>query len=179
MFGISYDYTKVHYEAMPASIRHVCPTFERGTYWTFAHTQRESGDYFVVMGVTPGQDGDSLGVAVVVQGSKCYEEDSTRMFSGFPPTGGYGQVSVLGKLPGLDYPEVCDSGPLGACHYVLRSPEEESLLRELVRDAFARAARAWGDGDRFRNEVCKPSLLEANASTPVVQQELTRFCAKR
>jgi hypothetical protein len=175
IFGISYSYAKVHYEQMPTSLRHICPNFELGTFWTFARVRKGEKEYFVVMGVRPGQDGDSLGVALVVEGSDCTGEDSTQMLSGFVPSGGYTTGRSSGELPGLGAPEVCD-GPAGPCHYILRSAEEEDLLRELVRDALTRGALAWGGTDRFKGEVCKLSVQKDNASTPVVQEELVRFC---
>jgi hypothetical protein len=175
MFGLTYDYTKVNYEQMPISIRHICPDYEHGTFWTFAHTKRKSGDYFVVMGVRPGQDGDSLGAALVIKDSKCYEEDSTWMLSGFIPEGGYSPGKSARKLPGLDAPKICE-GSLGPCHYVFQSKEEEEILRDLVKDALVRGVQAWGGTDRFKNEVCKASHQKVNADMPVVQQELKVFC---
>jgi len=173
MFGISYDYTKVHYEPMPVSVRHICPSYEKGTFWTYAHVKRGSVDYFVVMGIRPGQDGDSFGAAVAVEGTDCEQEDSLRMLSGFVPQGGYGQGQKEIALPGLDASEVCDQGE---CHYVFRSAAEEGLLRDLVRDALTRGAKAWGDAERFKSEVCKPSVQEANKRTPIVLEELKEFC---
>jgi len=176
IFGISYSYTKVHYENMPTSIRHVCPNYEKGTFWTFAHVQRNSRDYYVVMGVAPGQDGDSLGAALVVEGSDCTASDSTWMLSGYVPSGGYRAGESSGELPGLGAPKVCADPD--SCHYVLRSAEEEGLLRDLVRDALSRGVQAWGE-DRFRKEACTPSIQQANSSTPIIQQELTKFCNDR
>jgi len=181
MFGISYSPSRVHYEPMPMPIRQICPGYEHGTFWVFAHVQRESGDYYVVMGIRPGQDGDSLGAALLIKDSKCYQEDSTRMLSGFVPEKGYGQEASALGLPGLNAPQICEHGPqfpygIGACHYVLRSAEEESVLRGLASDALVRGTRAWGDAAQFKKAVCIPSLEKANSSMPIVRQELTKFC---
>jgi hypothetical protein len=175
ILGLSYSYTKVHYELMQQSVRRVCPTFEQGTFWTLAHTHRESGDYFVVMGVSPGQDGDSLGVALLLKDSKCDAGDSKWMLSGFIPVGGYNPKSDFDGLPGQDAPSVCDQGPSGDCHYMLRSAKEEATLRDLVRDALSRGVKAWSE-DEFRNSACKSSALRAS-TYPVIRQELTKFCA--
>jgi len=172
VFGISYDYTKVHYEPMPASVRQVCADYKKGTFWTFAHVQREAVDYFIVMGIRPGQDGDSLGAAIAVVGSDCTEEDSTWMFSGLIPKGGYGPQKSETTLPGLKS-EVCNQGE---CYYVLKSAKEEALLRDLVRDGLTRAAKAWGGLEQFKKEACRPATLQGNSNTPVVQLELTNFC---
>lgn len=93
----------------------------------------------MVMGVFPGQTGDSLGVALRIKDSKRYDWDSTQIFSGFVPVGGYNSQSVLNKLPselpGFRAPQICGSVALGPCHYILRSAEEEAILRDLARDA--------------------------------------------
>jgi len=185
MFGISYSYTKVHYEEMPAAVRRICPDYERGTYWVFAHFTRESGEYYVVMGVSPGQTGDSLGAALRVKDSKCYNYDSRRTFTGVVPKGGYSQKGMSSELPGSNVPEVCAPGtgryPLIDldCHYVLRSAEEEAVLRGLARDALTRGSRAWGGPDRFKKEACRPSVVLAVANAPIIQQELEKFCNER
>ncbi len=181
MFGISYSPSRVHYEPMPTLIRQICPGYEHGSFWVFAHLQRESLDYYVVMGIRPGQDGDPLGAALLIKDSKCYQEDSTRMLSGFVPEKGYGEEERELGLPGLNAPQICEHGPqfpygIGTCHYILRSPDEESVLRGLVSDALVRGARAFGDAAQFKKAVCVPSLREANSSMPIVQQELTKFC---
>jgi hypothetical protein len=173
VFGLSYDYTKVHYEPVPGSLRQVCPDFKEATFWAFAHVQRKTVDYFIVMGIRPGQDGDSLGAAIAVEGSKCTKEDSTWMLSGLIPKGGYGaQKSETTPLPGLKG-EVCNQGE---CYYVIKSAEEEALLRDLVRDGLTRAAKAWGGLEQFKKEACRPATLQGNSNTPVVQLELTNFC---
>jgi hypothetical protein len=181
LFGISYSYSKVHYEPMPISIRRICPDYERGTFWVFAHFQKESGDYYVVMGISPGQDGDSLGAALLVKNSKCYVEDSSRMLSGFIPDSGYGPEKSVYILPGVNAPQICEHGPqypygMGPCHYILRSAEEESVLRGLVKDALARGVRAWGGAAQFKKAVCSQSLQDEIPYMPIVQQELTKFC---
>ena len=176
MFGISYDSSRVHYEVMPAPLRQMCPGYERGIFWVYAHIKRAFGDYYVVMGVTPGQNGDSLGAALLIKDGQCRVEDSTRMLSGFVPDRGYRPEANSGTLPGLGAPQLCNQGPFGDCHYVLRSADEEDVLRDLVRDALGRGARAWGEATQFKAAVCNPALREAASSMPIVQQELTRFC---
>jgi hypothetical protein len=181
VFGLSYSYTEVHYEQTPTWIRRVCSDLGRGTYWTFARTKRDSGDYYVVMGVFPEQMGDSLGAALRIRGSSCYGWDSTQMFSGFVPVEGYDSSSVSNKvpaeLPGFGAPQICGSVALGPCHYMLRSAEEEAILRGLAVDALSRGVRAWGGEDRFRKAACGPLIRQGNSTTPIIQQELSRFCA--
>jgi hypothetical protein len=176
VFGLSYDYTKVHYDPLPASIGSSCRDLVKGgTYWIFAHTQRKSGDYYVVMGLVPGQSGDSLGVALWVRHSECSDEDSLWMQSGFIPSEGYSSKPYSGELPGLNAQQLCDRGE---CHYLFRSQEEEAILRDLVRDGISRGLRAWGE-DRFKKTACEASWLkDKNSYTPIVQRELLEFCGR-
>jgi hypothetical protein len=130
------------------------------------------------MGVGPDQSGDSLGAALEVSDSKCSDGDSLQMLSGFVPSGGYGAGQAPPGLPGEGAKRVCDR-PLGPCHYVLRSAKEETILRDLVKDALVRATRAWGGAGVFKQVACKPSVQAGNSSTPVVQEELARFCGQK
>jgi hypothetical protein len=174
MFGLSYDYTKIHYEQLSDSVGSVCRNLVKGgRYWIFAHIKRDSGNYYVVMGVVPKQSGDSLGIALWIRTSECDGEDSLWMQSGLTPAEGYASIPYSGELPGLNAQKACDRGE---CHYVFRSPEEEAILRDLVRDAISRGVQAWGK-DRFKKEVCQsPGPNERNSSTPIVQKELAEFC---
>ena len=178
MFGLVYDAAKLHYDPMPASIRRICPDFNQGTFWTYAHIQRGPTEYFVVMGVGPDQSGDSLGGALEVTGSRCSDGDSLQMLSGFVPVGGYGAGRTPPGLPGGGAKRICERSPFGPCHYVLRSAEEEMILRDLVKDALVRATRAWGSAGVFRQQACKPSHLEKIPYTPIVREELARFCSQ-
>ena len=179
MFGLVYESDKVNYDAMPAPIRRICPDFQEGTFWTYAHTQRGPTEYFVVMGVSPDQSGDSLGAALQVRDSKCQGGDSLQMLSAFVPSGGYGAGRTPPGLPGEGAKRVCERIPFGPCHYVLRSAEEESILRELVKDALIRAERAWGGSGLFKQQACKPSHLKEIPYMPIVQEELARFCSQK
>jgi len=178
MFGISYQTDKVKYEPMPVRIRQLCSEFKRGEFWTFAQFRSGTREYFIVMGVRPGQDGDSLGAALQIDGSKCQEEDSTWMLSGTPPESGYSHPTTAAQLPGLGAPKVCPHGPAGDCFYLLRSATEEAILRGLVKDGIERAINAYGSQAPFGKKACTPSQLAGSESTPVVLQELKKFCGK-
>jgi hypothetical protein len=56
VFGLVYDTAKVHYDAMPALIRRICPDFEQGTYWTYAHTEIGGGGVFCRDGRRSGSE---------------------------------------------------------------------------------------------------------------------------
>jgi hypothetical protein len=176
IFGISYQSDKVRYELMPARIRQLCPDFKRGEFWTFAQFRSGTSEYFIVMGVRPGQDGDSLGAALQIDGSKCQAEDSTWMLSGTLPENGYSYPATAAHLPGLGAPKACPHGPAGDCFYLLRSAAEEAILRGLVKDGIERAIKAYGNQALFGKKACAPSQLTGGESTPVVLQELKRFC---
>lgn len=177
IFGITYDYTKVHYEPVPAALRKTCGGFEVGTYWTFAHFEKGGRAYYVVLGVWPDQDGDSLGNAIEIDGSKCTIDESTWMLSGFVPSTGYLQVKNAPELPGLNAKEICDQGALGSCHYLLRSAAEEETLRALVDDAIKRGILAWGGDASFKHVACVPTILKGQKATPIVQQALEQYCS--
>ena len=89
VFGITYNYTKVYYEPIPVSVRRDCKGYNDGSFWTFAHFQSDGKNYYVILGVRPNQDGDSIGSAVEVDGPKCQGEDSTWLLSGFVPASGF------------------------------------------------------------------------------------------
>ena len=111
----------------------------------------------------------------MVSGGTCHGEDSKWMLSGLVPVGGYPTPSPPVGLPGLGAPSVCDRGPTGDCHYLLRSAAEEALLRDLVRDALERGIRAWGSAVAFRKAVCRPEVV-GDDLYPVLNQEVSRFC---
>ena len=116
IFGISYLPAIVHYEQMPTRIRTLCQGFEDGQYWTFAHYQSGASEYFVVMGISRGQSGDSLGVAVQIKGKKCQTDDSEGMLSGHFSKSGYIKDATSDQLPGHNAPNVCPDGPSGSCY---------------------------------------------------------------
>lgn len=176
MFGLSYDYNKVHYEKITSDVSSVCSGYIHGSYWIFAHVRRATVDYYIVMGVDRHQDGDALGAALAIEGGKCFEEDSSRALSGAVPKMGFRPAPTQKRmLPGLDAPDVCDHGVFGGCHYILRSSEEEAILRALVNDGIERGARAWGY--KFRNALCEPSREKVDEGMPVVRQEVQKYCA--
>jgi len=176
MFGIPFDYAKEHYEQMPASVRKTCSGFEDGTYWTFAHAEQNGKGYYVVLGVWPEQDGDSLGNVIEIAGSKCTVDDSTWMLSGVAPSSGYSKGEAVLGLPGLNAKKICDQGALGSCHYELRSAAQEQLLRALVDDGIKRGVLAWGGDASFRRVACAPAILKGNTATPIVRDALERYC---
>jgi hypothetical protein len=177
MFGLVYNPAKVHYEPMPQEARKQCRDFQQGKYWTFAHFSKHSAEYFVVLGVVSGQDGDSFGTAIEINGPKCQEQESKWILSGVVPSGGYRENGTIAHFPGMGAKQVCDKGPLGDCHYFLRSSSEEEILRGLVQDALTRGTHAWGSEAEFKKAVCSSSIMtDANSGYPLVQQELIKFC---
>jgi hypothetical protein len=176
MFGLEFHPSMVKYELMPAKVLRTCGDFLPGRYWIFAHLRKGDTDYFVETGMSPKQEGDIFGGVLAITDSKCQSEDSTWMLSGFVPMNGYPQAAAPVLLPGFGAKSMCGKGPLGDCHYILRSAAEEAILRGLVRDGLARGIRAWGGVARFKREVCRPRVIEANVSQPIVRQELITFC---
>jgi hypothetical protein len=103
-------------------------------------------------------------------------EDSSWMLSGSIPASGYPNPKAVGTLPGLHASESCDQ--VGNCHYELRSPEEEEVLRALVSNAIERGIKAWGES-RFASRACAPGLMLSNSLDPVLQSALKNFCDAR
>lgn len=177
IFGLTFDPASVRYELMPSEMKRVCTDFTDGPYRIFAQVTRGSTAYLVVLGGPAGRDGDLFGAAVAVSGTRCVIDDSNWVLSGYVPASGYTNTNRTRALPGNDAPRICNDGPSGQCHYEFQSLSEETLLRDLGRDALLRATRAWGDA-RFRRLVCQAEEVKEMAASPVVQQELTRFCAR-
>lgn len=178
IFGLAFDRAKVHFDSLPLQVRNSCPDFQQGKYLTFAHLRKNSAEYFVVLEVVvPGQDSDVFGVAIEINNSKCHVEDSSKMLSGFIPLGGYHENADKMYFPGSGAKDICDKGPMGACHYLLRSQAEEEVLRGIVQDALARGTHAWGSKAEYKKAVCSSFIVtDANSGYPVVQQELIKFC---
>lgn len=176
IFGITYDYTKIHYDSIPPRVRKTCAGYEDGSFWTFAHFQKDRKDFYVVLGVQRGQNGDSLGSVNEIDGTRCQAEDSTWMLSGVIPAVAYSNDRTYVQLPGLNAKRVCDQGPLGSCHYVLRSDTEEKIIRGLVSDAIRRGIKAWGGEAQFKKAACVSTAAPDNSTTPIVTRMLGEFC---
>jgi hypothetical protein len=177
IFGLPFDPAKVKYEPMPVKIRNVCQAFDGGDYWTFGRVKEDETEYFIVLGRSSSQDGDMFGTGLLINNSACREEESKWLLSGFVPSNGY--VTNLSRepiLPGEGAKRVCGNSPFADCHYILRSPAEEMVLRELIRDAIARAGSAWKNAGGFRKQVCSPSYLAEQTQMPVLKNELEKFC---
>jgi hypothetical protein len=95
-------------------------------------------------------------------------------FPGAVPREGYQKGKTWDQLPGIGAPRVCDQ--LGDCHYLLRSADEEDILRALTRNGLERSTGAWGNNGEFRTRACNPKVAEAISLSPIELQELTRFC---
>ena len=175
IFGITYSTSSVNYDQIPPEVKQLCPHFNDGHFWVYAHFRAENGDYYIVMGIRPDQDSDSLGVALWIEGSKCRGIDSNWMLSGRPKKE-YGKAGSLGGLPGLDAPRICPHGPAGDCYYDLQSADNERILRGLTGDAIQRAIKAYGGEAQFKKYACSPSEL-SESDAPIVQQELQKFCS--
>jgi hypothetical protein len=176
VFGLSFNPAKVKYEPMAQKIRMRCAAFDSGDYWTFAYLRRGETEFFIVIGTSATQDDDMFGTAISINGSGCEEEESAWALSGFVPGDGYPSNAPDAILPGDKAKEVCGNSPFGECHYMLRSATEEAILRGLVQDALSRARSAWKDAGGIRDQVCTPQYLETRSSTPVLKNELEKFC---
>jgi hypothetical protein len=181
IFGILYTASSVSYEEAPTKIRHLCPSFPQEHLWEFSHVSDGQSDYYIVMGWSHNQDGDSLGTAVWIKGNDCRVSESTWVLSGVPSSNGYANSQRIEGLPGIDTsaPKTCDSDPYATCNYLLKSAHEEEVLRSLVEDALQKAVKAYKSSDSFGQKACTTALIKQNSSFPIVEQELQRFCSSR
>ena len=179
VFGIQYTASSASFEDAPAKIRHLCSSFSQERLWEFSHVSDGQSDYYIVMGWSHNQDGDSLGTAVWIKGNDCRVSESTWVLSGVPSSNGYTDSKAMEGLPGIDTPtpKSCDSDPYAVCNYQLKSAHEEDVLRNLVEDALLKAAKAYKNPEIFRQKACSPSLIKQISSFPVVEQELRKFCS--
>jgi hypothetical protein len=177
VLGFLFNPSVVKYERIPSRMRDVCPGFCEGRWWVFAHLQTEGADYFIVSGMIPGRTGDIFGSAYWIKGAECRVTESTWLLSGIPPKSGYGEAKSTKDLPGFDAPDTCNQESLEWCHYVLRSEHDENILRGLTRDAIQRGIKAFGGEAEFKKRACSPSLISDISNTPIVQQELQKFCS--
>jgi hypothetical protein len=181
IFGISYNPSVVKYQQLSPEFRSRCALFQgkQDHLWLFAHVRSEGSDYYVIMSTSPGQDGDSFGTAVWIEGSKCHVTESKWVLSGVPPSKGYSDAHGVEKLPGIDVPspKTCNSDAYAVCNYTLQSALEEEILRGLVKDALRKAVRAYGGKTLFGGSACSRGIISGNSGSPIVQQELQMFCS--
>ncbi len=178
VFGIAYRPSIVKFDVMPKRISQLCPGFGNELDWVFAHYKSGSSDYYIVMGVSESQDGDSFGTGVWIDGSRCRMSESKWVFLGTPSSSGFNNKGIADELPGLNAPRVCDSGAGSDCHYLLRSAHEEEILKGLIGDAIQRSIAAYGSGAAFKRKACSSDILRGNAEFPLVAEALRAFCAK-
>jgi hypothetical protein len=181
IFGLQYQPSVVKYDKMPPEFKTRCADFkDAANIWLYAHFNSRDSEYWIVMTTNPGQDGDSFGTAVRrKKGFDCQLEESLWALSGVVPKGGYNGADSDDLLPGVDAepPKECNADPNAICTYTLRSAREETILRGLIKDAIQRASKAYGSEQEFKKKACVPSALSPNANTPIVHEELQKFCS--
>jgi len=180
VFGVSFDPFKVKFENIPSKLKQLCHLSDEGHLWLFSHLKTDRSDYYIVMGWSYDQEGDSFGNAVWTMGNSCSIAETGWVLSGIPSPSGYSSTNVHEKLPGLGVPapKSCQSDPQAVCNYQLRSAHEEFIIRGLVRDAIQRASKAYGGEAQFKKKACSPYTIKANSYSPIVQQELRQFCSQ-
>jgi len=175
IFGLTYRTSPIRYEKIPSWINKKCHLggYELSDY---AHASREGSEYFIVMD-SSGQEDDPLGNSIWLKGAVCIADELKWTLSGVPPLRGYRGDQFTEGPPGWKAPEVCENQPTGSfCHYVLRSPAEEAVLRSLVQDGIQRAVKAFGKS-QFRKKECSAEVIAQESDYPIVQQELRKFCS--
>ena len=191
IFGISFDPSVVKYEEVPVSFVRQCHDqhYKKDNLRLFAHVRTKQSDFYVVMFASviyadevPVGAGDVFGSAIWVKGANCRDVEATWVLSGVPPKNGYNDANVDEKMPGVDVPtpKACNNlSQDELCNYTLRSAHEEAILRDLVKDGIQRAIKAFGGAVPFGRKACSPDIISGNSNSPIVQQELQKFCSNR
>jgi len=175
IFGISYSPSQARYEEAPLLLKKRC-RLGNDPIWIYAHVRKDDSDYFIVTGYQLPEY-EPEGSSLWVEGAECRDDLSAWTLSGLPPTGGYQNAQSSAGLPGLGAAKVCENRPEEQfCRYILRSPAEEALLRDLVQDGLQRAIKAWGKAP-FRKKQCSAEAISKQSDYPIVQQELRKFCS--
>jgi hypothetical protein len=172
MFGLPYEPAKIHYEQLQVGLSKKCD-LGQGSEWIYAKYTRNDAVFYVVMGFSPDQESDSLGNVIRVQGEKCEGDAALNVFGGFVPANGYSPSDATSPVPGRGAPLVPEDKQ-GNFHYMLRTANEEAVLRGLARDAIGRAEQAWG-AKAFRAKIC-PYDKSFDRHAPVLGDEYGKYC---
>jgi len=178
---MEYDPSKVRYGQFPASFEHACAKLfnQETNQMIYAEVQVGDSVYLAEMGHYSDAERENsfnIGDIIWVQGNKCQPLGIDLTLSALPPKSGYRAATANQTFPGPDSPHECVPGQ---CHYVLRSADEEHILRGFVKDAIQRAITAYGGDASFRAQACKPEEEEelSEAGYIIVLQELRAYCS--
>ena len=169
-----------NYEKLPQTARQMCKrelNYQKEPFTVYARITSGESAYYAVMGANKNDQDDQYygGVLLEIHANLCRGLDLERVLGFRPPRGGYrGESTPNGVLgDGAHFEGVPPNR-----HYVFKSAAEESLLRDLIKDAIHRDAEAHGGDKNFRSQACKASveaqLLQADY--PIVLQELKTYC---
>jgi hypothetical protein len=176
---MSYDPSKVKYEAFPDASKVACAKELSGESSRRIYARIKSGEseYLANMGFwhTNAEEYNN-GELIRIQGNKCKLFDIGGALMALPPKNGYHPAPSKIELPWFDSPNECTNGQ---CHLVFRSANEELLLRSFVKDAIQRAITAYGGDAPFRTQACKPKEEKelSDDGYIIVLQELKAYCS--
>jgi len=177
IFGLLVEQGKASFDMLPAAVTAQCKGLGGTASLVFAHVKDATGDAYILLASPPNDPtGAPIGVTMRIDKSGCTAEKSVWTLSGQAPSGTYVMAKASFSLPGNQAPKLCDAGAADSCHYMLRSADEERMLRALVDDAVLRATRAWGGLARFKDKACTPSVMRNNDDYPVVRARLSQLC---
>jgi hypothetical protein len=171
-----------HYEVLPQDVRSKC-TRAIGPYKTdpfvvYAHIRKSSYEYYAEWGTNKNRKDDEYdqgATLLEIHGRECKSWELEGTLMAVPPRNGYHGSTSEARLPGDDSPT--EDSPL-VRHFVFRSAEEESLLREFIRDTIYRAIKTYGGDTPFRAVACKPQEELTDSGFIVVLQELKSYCSR-
>jgi len=153
------------------------PHDELAPFSVFARVMSGNSEFFAVWGnMKPSVEDNGYATLLSIRANKCRSSDLEIVLITVPPKNGYDGAASNIALPGPGSPLV---GVPPDCKYVFRSAEEERLTRDFVKDAIARAIKAYGGDAPFKKAACTPDV-DASLSQMgyiVVEKELEAYCA--
>lgn len=181
LWGFQYDVNKVRYDTLSSSLYTLCA---KKLYpgippiYILAHIEAGGYDFYAEKNfLKPGISDNGFGAILQISGKECHVLDLDWTLSGAPPAKGYSNTeSNKDTFPGVGAERHC---VFGECYYELRSAKEESILKQLVKDAIQRGIRAYGGGEIFRKKVCIAEVQSdlRDSRYVIVLHELESYCS--
>jgi len=177
----------IRYDPAPESVFSICgklkPASEWGLrkpLWVFAHVSRDGFDYYVLDGFND-KYGYERGVAIKVNASYCFIENSETLVNIESPQGSYPDGPNETDLPGRKFSLlIAESHAKPGFNTIKKSPElasraEEGLLRDLLKDSFSRSEKAWGAA-KFKAALCAVDHMSLFDQKAIRDQEIMTYC---
>lgn len=154
VFGISYDPSKVHFEAAPSRTSRLCPGLREARFWLYAYWRDGETEYFVLS----NRKSSVSGAGVVISAGKCTEGLPDWILTGNPEYA----------------PRAASDGNSEAAKRARSIKFTPGVLHGLATDLLRRYTAAFGGKKSFIRAVQKDGL-SPNNKMPVVKEEFEKF----